>query len=41
MRRLFASSLIGALSLAAQVSPAFDAASVKLNRDPNPRGVAF
>jgi uncharacterized protein (TIGR03435 family) len=41
MRPLFASFLMGALSLAAQVSPAFDAASVKLNRDPHPQGIAF
>ena len=40
MRRLFAAALIAALPVAAQ-GPAFEAASVKLNHDPNPRGIAF
>jgi uncharacterized protein (TIGR03435 family) len=40
MRVTLAAALIAALPLAAQ-APVFEAASVKLNRDPNPRGIAF
>ena len=40
MRQLFAAALIAAPLFTAD-GPAFEAASVKVNREPNPRGIAF